>query len=281
MRARAERHRWTAHTERPRRELQTFVRVYAQREMDPADSLVIEPCPARLEQVLQFDFGEMVSCLRAGKYRASFPSVVIGASAQPSSIHLPGGTTSFAVYFHPTGFSRLFDIPATEISHEFYNARDVVGCLLGSLYDQLAERRSFTERVLLMEDFLVRRAALVTPLTPIEEVAVYAFAAQGSIPIIDLARHSGLGLRQFERRFLQHTGVRPKLYSRIARFQSALDDKIGSPRRTWLDIAHSHGYHDQMHMVRDFHGLAGDVPGEILASIGDMRPTCFKGFAED
>ena len=61
-----------AHTERPRRELQTFVRVYAQREMDPADSFVIEPCPARLEQVLQFEFGEMIFCLRAGKYRGQF-----------------------------------------------------------------------------------------------------------------------------------------------------------------------------------------------------------------
>jgi transcriptional regulator GlxA family with amidase domain len=131
-----------------------------------------------------------------------------------------------------------------------------------------------------MENFLVRCAAHVTPPSAIEDVTVHAFAAQGSIPIVDLARDSGLGFRQFERRFLQHIGLQPKLFSRIARFQSTLDAKIGSPRRSWLDIAHSQGYHDQMHMIRDFHGLAGDAPGEILAAIGDMRPTCLEGFAE-
>jgi AraC-like DNA-binding protein len=269
-----------AYTEHPRLELQTFVRVYAQREMDPTPSVVIEPCPARLEQVLEFEFGEMIWCVQAGKVRESFPAVVIGASTKPASIHLPGGATSFAVYFYPTGFSRLFNIPAKEISLDFYDARDVAGPLLGSLHSQLAERRSFAERVLLMEEFLVSRAARVTQPTPIEEVTVHAFEAQGSVPTIDMAHHSGLGLRQFERRFLQHTGIQPKLYSRIARFQSALDDKIASPRRSWLNIAHSHGYHDQMHMIRDFRDLAGDVPSEVFASIGTMRPTCGEGLAE-
>jgi AraC-like DNA-binding protein len=265
-------------TQRPRRELRDFVRVYAQREFDRAVSTVIEPCPARLEQVLDFEFGEMISCLQAGQWRPAFRSIVIGASAQPCSICLPGGATSFAVYFYPTGFSRLFKIPATEISLRFFDARDVAGRLLGSLHNQLAERRSFTERVLLMEDFLLRLATRVSPPAPIEAVTVHTFAAQGAAPVADLARHSGLGLRQFERRFRQHTGFRPKLYSRIARFQSALDAKIGSPRRTWLDIAHTHGYYDQMHMIRDFRDLAGGVPGEILASIGDMRP--MEGRAE-
>ena len=269
-----------AYTKPPRRELRTFVRVYAQREMDRADPVVIEQCPARLEQVLEFEFGEMIWCVQAGKCRASFPAAVIGASTQPVSIHLPGGATSFAVYFYPTGFSRLFNIPAKEISLNFYDARNVAGRLLGSLHNQLEERRSFAERVLLMEEFLLRCAGRVAQPTPIEEVTIHAFEAQGSVPTIDLAHYSGLGFRQFKRRFLQHTGIQPKLYSRIARFQSALDDKIASPRRTWLDIAHSHNYHDQMHMIRDFRGLAGDVPGGIFASIGSMRPTCSEEFAE-
>jgi AraC-like DNA-binding protein len=256
--------------------LQTFVRAYAQREIGRNDSTEIERCPARLEQVLEFEFGETISCVKAGECRASFPCAVIGASAQPCSIYLPGGTTSFAIYFYPTGFSRLFNIPVTELSHDFYDARDVAGHLLESLHDQLAEGRSFAERVLLTDEFLLRRAARVTLPAPIEEVTVHAFAAQGSVSVIDLARHSGLGLRQFERRFLQHMGFPPKLFCRIARFQSALDAKIESPLRSWLDIAHSYGYHDQMHMIRDFRGLAGDVPGHVLASIGDLRPTCHE-----
>jgi hypothetical protein len=35
----------------------------------------------------------------------------------------------------------------------------------------------------------------------------------------------------------------------VARFQAALDAKLASPARTWLDIAHRFGYYDQMHML--------------------------------
>lgn len=253
------------------------MRVYAQRETGGADSVIIEPCPARLEQILEFQFGEPISCIQAGNHRAMHPGMIIGALAQPCSISLPGGTISFGIFFHPTGLSRLLGIPMKEISLEAYDVQDVASQLLGSLHNQLGECRSFAERVLVVEAFLLQRAVLVSPPTPIEEVAAHVFAAQGSVRILDLARHHGLGLRQFERRFQEHTGVQPKLYSRIARFQSALDAKMSSPRRSWLDIALGYGYFDQMHMIRDFHVLAGGVPSKVLSSIGDMRPTSVEG----
>ena len=215
--------------------------------------------------------------MQGGNRREVFPGMIIGALALPCSITLPGGTISFGIFFHPTGLSRLFGIPMREISLEAYDVRDIASHLLSSLHNQLAEGRSFAERVLVVEAFLLQRAARVPPPTPIEDVLAHVFAANGSVRIIDLARHHGLGLRQFERRFQEYTGMHPKLYSRIARFQSALDAKMGSPQRSWLDIAHGYGYFDQMHMIRDFRGLAGDAPSKILSSIGDMRPPTVEG----
>jgi hypothetical protein len=52
----------------------------------------------------------------------------------------------------------------------------------------------------------------------------------------------------------------------------ALDSKLSAPRRTWLSIAYDFGYHDQMHMIRDFHDLAGASPEHILSELGDTRP---------
>jgi AraC-like DNA-binding protein len=248
------------------------VRVYAQRETDRTDSVVIEPCPARLEQMLEFQFGEPISCIQGGNHRAMYPGMIIGAVAQPCSISLPGGTISFGIFFHPIGLSRLLGIPMKEISLEAYDARDVAGHWLGSLQNQLAECRSFAERVLVAESLLLECAVRAAPPTTMQVLAAHVFSAQGSVRILDLARHLGLGPRQFERQFKEDIGVQPKLYSRISRFQSALDAKLTSPHRTWLEIALSFGYFDQMHMIRDFHGLAGDVPSRILSSIGDMRP---------
>src|SRR3954454_15100882 len=118
---------------RPRRELQSFVRVYCQRDIDPTDAETIEPCPARLEQTLEFEFGETIWCLSAdGGRRVLAPVTIVGAIAQPCAISLPGGARSFGVFFQPAGFSRLFRIPIAELSLDAYDARDILGHSLES-----------------------------------------------------------------------------------------------------------------------------------------------------
>jgi transcriptional regulator GlxA family with amidase domain len=100
----------------------------------------------------------------------------------------------------------------------------------------------------------------------------------GCVRAAELADRAGLGMRQFERRFQREIGVAPKLYSRILRFEAALRFKSKNPARQWTDIAHSLGYHDQMHMVHDFQHLSGDSPGAICHRL-DMfvKPEAVSG----
>ena len=66
---------------------------------------------------------------------------------------------------------------------------------------------------------------------------------------------------------LEYTGVSPIVFTRIARFESALRLKGSSSLESWTAIAHMLGYHDQMHMTRDFHVLAGDSPGRSIMQV--------------
>ena len=79
-----------------------------------------------------------------------------------------------------------------------------------------------------------------------------------------MAGRAGLGLRQFERRFVQQVGVSPKLLARIARFEAALDRMARLPQGSWTEVAHRFGYFDQMHMVHEFAGFTGDTPTRTL-----------------
>jgi transcriptional regulator GlxA family with amidase domain len=72
-------------------------------------------------------------------------------------------------------------------------------------------------------------------------------------------------MRQFERRFIQQVGMRPKLFARIARFESALESRARSVTRSWTDVAHEFGYFDQMHLVHDFAEFTGQTPTDTLA----------------
>jgi transcriptional regulator GlxA family with amidase domain len=90
--------------------------------------------------------------------------------------------------------------------------------------------------------------------------ASYLFALRGMVRIPARGQPHSLSLRQFERLFRRDVGETPKAFARVARFQAALDAKLTDPTRTWLDIAHSFGYCDQMHMVHDFKKLGGNSP---------------------
>jgi methylphosphotriester-DNA--protein-cysteine methyltransferase len=76
-----------------------------------------------------------------------------------------------------------------------------------------------------------------------------------------------MSTRQFERRFTREIGLPPKLYARIARFESALESKALSTADTWTNVANRLGYFDQMHMIKDFKEFSGDVPTSLLMQL--------------
>lgn len=39
-----------------------------------------------------------------------------------------------------------------------------------------------------------------------------------------------------------------------------------------MSVAHQLGYFDQMHMIRDFQSLGGNLPSDIFEQIGDYQP---------
>src|ERR1700759_1089489 len=89
-------------------------------------------------------------------------------------------------------------------------------------------------------------------------------ARSGRVRMPELLAYSGIGNRQFERTFSERFGMRPKLYARIVRFQGALNCKARSSTKSWTDVAHEFGYHDQMHMIHDFEEFTGETPTVTL-----------------
>jgi transcriptional regulator GlxA family with amidase domain len=124
----------------------------------------------------------------------------------------------------------------------------------------------------MVENHLMNAAANASPTTSIMASAQSIFREQGGTRVRSLAGQMSLGVRQYERRFRDEIGILPKLFARITRYQMAMDAKMTTPARSWLNIAHDFGYHDQMHMIKDFQTLSGESPSGILSQLGDMRP---------
>lgn len=261
---------------RPRAELAPFVRAYAQREVGPTDAPWTQFVPAQLEQILNLEFGVLPGIRHRDKDVSRHILVGGAQDGFSGTLGLRPGVVSFAVFFWPSGWSQLFKIPVRETTNNFDDATVFHGFAVRELWNRMGEEETFARRVEIVETFLLRRLPYAAPDSKTTRAAKYLFSQHGAVNIPKLGRQGALGLRQFERLFRTDVGMSPKAFARIARFQAALDAKLANPERTWLDIAHSFGYYDQMHMVHDFGRLGRNTPTQLIIQMGDVRPSALS-----
>ncbi|HSD01509.1 MAG TPA: helix-turn-helix domain-containing protein [Gaiellales bacterium] len=160
---------------------------------------------------------------------------VIGSFSTFGVAHLPAGSVSAGIRFHPGGLPALLGLPATE----------------------LVDLRVPIAEVAPRFRSLPRLAAEAPPPDPLAR-AVWTGSDLGTV-----ARGFGYGERQLRRRVLAATGHSPKRLMRIARMQRLLLDGRGE---SWARSAVEHGYYDEAHMAHDVRDLAGATPHALLES---------------
>jgi len=257
----------------PRRELKEFVRIYAQRELHSESATVIQPGMALLEHILVFDFGDPLIWVSDGSGQRLPRIRIEGLQTFPSGCaHLEGRHLGFVIFLKPLAPWQLFRIPPGSLANKYVDSVDVLGSGMQSLWSALAECESFAERVRCAEEYLLPLAAKALASTSIMKSAQYLFNFNGMSRVEDIAKECGLSVRHYDRLFAEQTGMSPKLFARVRRFQLAMDAKRIAPNRSWMSVAHEFGYFDQMHMIRDFQRLGGNTPTQLLQQIGDLQP---------
>ncbi|MCC8136251.1 MAG: helix-turn-helix domain-containing protein [Ruminococcus sp.] len=91
--------------------------------------------------------------------------------------------------------------------------------------------------------------------------------SSGSISMEQIADDTGYTMRYINKCFHDATGLSPKQFSKIVRFQtavSALNEPLG---RSLTEIADDLGYFDQAHFIRDFKHVTGLTPKKYQSSI--------------
>lgn len=231
---------------------------------------LVVPLPARPKQLLTFSFGDRYCLRRPGSNQngASPRVAVVGPQTQARpGLSVWGQIDNFTIHFQPSGFHQLFGIPMTKLTDAAYDAYSVIGTHIPSLEHQLGDAAGFAERIQIFEQHLTRVLGSHGTLDPVAITANRLFESNGIHRVSAMASASGLSARQFERRFMAQVGVAPKLYTRIVRFNAALDHKLRLPNRAWIQIANDYDFYDQMHLVRDCRAFTGESPSRFFAQL--------------
>lgn len=200
-----------------------------------------------------------------GKIEKSTASGINGPSQKFNRFRINENFAMFGVYFYPFALQKIFNIPASYLSNEMADLKSLLG----------QEGIDLEERMMLAKDNLVR-SGIMTAFIEKKLALNYCMDHQlfasihhiiqtkGTTKIEDLAARHFLSSRQFERKFKTFSGFNPKLYSRIIRFQSAIQ-QYGNKNITLTEMAYECGYFDQSHFIHDFKEFSGYHPKQYFS----------------
>jgi len=192
-------------------------------------------------------------------------SYISGQSTRYSKLAFSSRVDFISVVFHPIGAILFFDLPMHEITNNHLPVEDSEDKLIIELENRLTETHDNKKCIELIERCLIERIFRngKRDYNRLKMVLNYIDAGVSDISL--LAQTVCLGYKQFKRIFYEHTGLNPKEYIRIKRFQQASHILQCNPSVTINHLADCCNYYDKSHLIRDFKEFSGYTPGEYQA----------------
>lgn len=194
-----------------------------------------------------------------GEFVKTTDTFIIRQSTSRIDMLTPNDYIMFKIIFQTGGFYRLFGIPMSLFTDVHTETISVLGNNVKLLREQITNAISFEEMAGFADMFFIDKLKTVKIYKhPIDIVINQKGILQNSLD--KLASDACISKRQFERKFFERTGVNPKLYQRILKFNEAMKIKKKAPKLSWIDITYMVGYYDQMHLLRDFKQFTSIIP---------------------
>jgi AraC-like DNA-binding protein len=169
-------------------------------------------------------------------------------------------TPSVGVMLQPGAARALLGAPEDALADCHTPLDALWGADAGFALEQLHGAGSLAAQLAVVEALLTARLAL-RALHGLHPAVAHALAGlSGGSVIGELVKHSGYSHRRFIALFRGMTGLAPKQYTRMLRFDRVLSQFALEPHQPWVELALQAGYSDQAHLNRDFLAIAGMSP---------------------
>ncbi len=191
-----------------------------------------------------------------------------------------GAQHGLQVDLSPLGAHALLGLPVAELTNRCPGVDALGGPGLAALPARLAEDPGWPDRFARVDATLL--GLLDAGRTRPDPEVAWAWgrlvAADGLVPVAELAAGTGWSRRHLLTRFTAQVGLAPKVAARVLRFRRAAallvptraDGAPPLPAPTRIaptriaDVAATCGYADHAHLVREFRSLAGCTPSDYV-----------------
>jgi len=168
------------------------------------------------------------------------------------------GIGTVLVYFKDGGASAFFREPIHEL---FGNSISLDNFTLRSelllFEEQLSEADTHTDRIKVVEQFLLSRMKVDKPDMLVIRALNLIYERNGDIRISELSDHLNISQSPLEKRFRKIVGASPKKFASIVRFRHILKSHSCS---SLTGIGLDAGFYDQSHFIKEFRKFTGETP---------------------
>jgi AraC-like DNA-binding protein len=170
------------------------------------------------------------------------------------------------VHFKPGGAFPFLRPPMHELRNAEVPLEALWGTLARELRERLGEAAGGEEQFDIVERVLLAKAGDRLRHHP---AVAYALGQFTRVPqmrtVAEVSAQVGLSQRRFIEIFAEQTGLTPKAFCRVRRFQAAIRRAHGSRLIDWASLALDCGYFDQAHFIHDFREFSGLTPSAWAA----------------
>lgn len=201
------------------------------------------------------------------QFRQTPPIELWGQITKPLAIRSRGKHTMLGIRFLTHAAACFFEDEISLFNDQVADLSAIIGNPVKVLHAQLLETTALNSRISLIESFLLKRLALNEKKSSKIDKVAHILTSIKKDPeennIGHIASTHGITTRYLHKLIHQHTGLSPKSFNKISRFQHSLR-LITKNEQPFTSIAYDCGYFDQSHFIRDFKSFTGVTPSAYL-----------------
>lgn len=246
---------------------------YCIRSLSDAEPVIQHLAP-NLEMMLIFNFGKPVR-ISFGNERFEEKEIekiaLFGPLRKMLNYEILPDTDVIIIVFNPNGFYRLFQLPMNEIGGEDIVDPDNLLGITGFrvLWEALDNLPGLTERIQLLKEYGNTFIHDSDDAANTLNAGINYFYNPLLQPVRAIARDADVSERTIQSRFKKYLGYSPKELIRFIRFKQVINSLHSSESKEidWYALIERFAYHDQSHLIKDFHLYLGTTPQKFVRDI--------------
>ncbi|HMP32096.1 MAG TPA: helix-turn-helix domain-containing protein, partial [Saprospiraceae bacterium] len=165
------------------------------------------------------------------------------------------------VIFQPGALYRILGIPLSELVNAYLDADTFFGPNIHLINEQIFHALHYNDIVNILDNNMMQIISSSKNLSSNNVDAVINIINTAPSQKLDLlAQQSFYSYKQFDRNFQLRTGLSPRYYQRIVRFDNAFRIRNFSKDLSWQALAWDANYTDYQHLVKDYKEFTGLSP---------------------